>query len=261
MSGSDRQERSEEQTVEAMNENRPFDGKVLDCLEINPGGEPRASVLWLHGLGADGHDFEPIVHELRLPESLPLRFVFPHAPERSVTINAGMVMRAWYDVYPPSFSKEIDMEGIIESSVLLRTLIARELHLGFPPERILLAGFSQGGAIALHTGLTYEKRLAGIMGLSTYLPSLEEVMKARTAANKDIPILMAHGRMDPMISMTKALQTRQALKRLGYSIRWQEYPMQHEVCREEINDIRTWLIEVLGSKAAPKSGNLQEPML
>jgi phospholipase/carboxylesterase len=211
MSGSDRQERSEEQTVEAMNENRPFDGEVLDCLEINPGGEPRASVLWLHGLGADGHDFEPIVHEFRLPESLPLRFVFPHAPERSVTINAGMVMRGWYDVYPPSFSKEIDMEGI--------------------------------------------------MGLSTYLPSLEEVVKERTAANKDIPILMAHGRMDPMISMTKALQTRQALKRLGYSIRWKEYPMQHEVCREEINDIRTWLTEVLGGKSAPKSGNPQEPML
>ena len=230
-----------------MTENTPADAEVLDCLEINPDIDPVASVIWLHGLGADGYDFEPIVHELRLPKSLPLRFVFPHAPERPVTINAGMVMRAWYDVYQPSFSEEIDLEGIVESAELLRVLLARELGLGFSSERILLAGFSQGGAIALHTGLTYEKKLAGIMGLSTYLPSIEIVSKGRSAANKDIPIIMAHGAMDPMISMTKALRTKQALARLGYSIRWREYPMQHEVCREEISDIRAWLVDVLGS--------------
>jgi len=197
-------------------------------------------------LCSDCYDFESIVHELRLPPRLPLRFVFPHAPERPVTINAGMVMRAWYDVYQPSFSKEVDLEGIIESAEFLRVLIARESGLGFSSERILLAGFSQGGAIALHTGLTYKKRLAGIMGLSTYLPSLEVVSKEISAANKDIPIMLAHGAMDPMISMTKALRTKQALARLGYSIHWREYPMQHEVCREEISDIRAWLVDVLG---------------
>ena len=238
-----------------MVERTPPDRELLDCLEINPGNDARASIIWLHGLGADGYDFEPIVEELRLPKSLPVRFVFPHAPERSVTINAGMVMRAWYDVYPPSFSKEIDMEGIIESVELLRTLIARELHLGFPSERIVLAGFSQGGAIALHAGLTYERKLAGIMGLSTYLPSLETVEKERSEANKKVPVMLAHGTTAPMIPMSKGLRTRQALTRLGYPVRWHDYPMQHEVCLEEINHIRAWLLDVLGGNAAPNSRN------
>jgi phospholipase/carboxylesterase len=238
-----------------MAEKTPPDTDLLDCLEINPNDDARASIIWLHGLGADGYDFEPLVEELRMPKSLPLRFVFPHAPERPVTINAGMVMRAWYDIYPPSFSKEVDLEGIIESAELLRALIARELHLGFPSEKILLAGFSQGGAVALHTGLTYERRLAGIMGLSTYLPSLETVEKERSKANKEVPVMMAHGTMDTMIPMSKGLRTRQALTRLGYPVRWHDYPMQHEVCMEEINDIRTWLLEVLGSNAAPNSRN------
>ena len=228
-----------------MTKKTPADVELLDCLEINPDSDPVASVIWLHGLGADGYDFEPIIHELGLPKSLPLRFVFPHAPERPVTINAGMVMRAWYDVLPPSFAEQVDMEGIVESSELLRELIGRELHSGFSSERILLAGFSQGGAVALHTGLTYEKRLAGIMGLSTYLPSIERVVKESTGANKDIPIMMAHGSMDSMIPIAKALGTKQELSRLGYSILWHDYPMQHEVCREEINDIRAWLVEAL----------------
>jgi phospholipase/carboxylesterase len=225
--------------------------ELIDCLEINPNHDPLASIIWLHGLGADGYDFEPIVGELRLPTGLPLRFVFPHAPERPVTINAGMVMRAWCDVYPPSFSREFDLEGILESVDLLRALIAREMHLGFPSERIVLAGFSQGGVIALHTGLTYEKKLAGIMGLSTHLPSLDMAAKERSEENKAVPIMMAHGAMDPLIPMSKALRARQALIGLGYSVRWHDYPMQHEVCREEIADIRTWLVEVLGGSAVP----------
>lgn len=221
---------------------------LLDCLEINPDLDPLACIIWLHGLGADGYDFEPIVHELRLPKSLALRFVFPHAPERPVTINAGMVMRAWYDIFPPSFAGHIDLEGIIESTELLKSLVARELRGGFSSDQILLAGFSQGGAIALHTGLTHENKLAGIMGLSTYLPSLDLVEKERSEANKEIPIMMAHGADDPMIPMSKALTTRRALVKLGYSVRWHDYAIQHEMCMEEINDIRTWLIEVLGKK-------------
>ena len=218
---------------------------LLDSVEINAKSEPFASIIWLHGLGADGHDFEPIVPELRLPETLPVRFIFPHAPMRPVTVNAGMIMRAWYDVLGIPGSGGIELADFFESVDHLKALIEKEVASGMPSERILLAGFSQGGAISLHTGLTYGNRLAGILALSTYLPTEDKIPEQISLVNKDIPIMMAHGTMDPMIPMAHALRTRQALKRLGYEISWHEYPIMHGVCAEEIQDISAWLLKVL----------------
>lgn len=214
----------------------------LDSVEINPKRRAEYAVIWLHGLGADGHDFEPIVPELGIPESVPIRFVFPHAPKRPVTINGGMVMRAWYDILDLG-TRKVDLQAIHESSGLLRRLIEREMAAGIASDRIVLAGFSQGGAIALHTGLRYEQPLAGILALSTYSPSVGSLAQDRSEANARIPILMAHGRHDPVIPISAAISTRDALTQLNYSIQWQAYPMQHEVCMEEISAIRTWLIE------------------
>lgn len=219
--------------------------ELLDCIEINSNDEPFATIIWLHGLGADGRDFEPIVPELQLPGTVPIRFVFPNAPERPVTVNAGMVMRAWYDVRGMPGSGEIELDEFFESVDHLNLLIQREVESGIPSERILLAGFSQGGAIALHTGLTYEKPLAGILALSTYLPTLDTIAGETRQVIQHTPIMMGHGTMDPMIPIGHAIRTKQALKRLGYQIRWHEYPMMHGVCLEEIRDIRAWLPEVL----------------
>jgi phospholipase/carboxylesterase len=217
---------------------------LLDSIEINPKSEPYGSIIWLHGLGADGHDFEPIVPELRLPERLPIRFIFPHAPRRPVTVNAGMIMRAWYDVIGMPGSGGIELDDFFESVDHLNALIEKEVESGMPPERILLAGFSQGGAISLHTGLTYGKHLAGILALSTYLPTADKIAEQISLVNKDIPIMMAHGTMDPMIPMTHALRTKQALRRLGYEISWHEYPIMHGVYAEEIQDISAWLSKI-----------------
>ena len=206
--------------------------ELLECVEINPKKEPAYVVIWLHGLGADGHDFEAIVPELRLPESLPIRYVFPHAPTRPVTINMGMVMRAWYDILEMDVSRKVDVDTIVESSELLRNLIQRELDAGIPSERILLAGFSQGGAIVLHTALRYEKPLAGLLALSTYLPTVDSLAAERSDANRHIPILMAHGKHDPMIPLINAENTRETLTRRGYTIQWHTYPMEHQVCME-----------------------------
>jgi len=219
--------------------------ELLECVEINPEKEPAYVVIWLHGLGADGHDFEAIVPELRLPESLPVRYLFPHAPTRPVTINMGMVMRAWYDILEMDVSRKVDVDTIVESSSLLRDLIQRELDAGIPSERILLAGFSQGGAIVLHTALRYEKPLAGLSALSTYLPTVDCLAAENSDANRHIPILMAHGKHDPMIPIINAENTREALTRLGYTIQWHTYPMGHQVCMEEIHDIRTWMLEIM----------------
>jgi phospholipase/carboxylesterase len=219
--------------------------ELLECVEINPEKEPAYVVIWLHGLGADGHDFEAIVPELRLPESLPVRYLFPHAPTRPVTINMGMVMRAWYDILEMDVSRKVDVDTIVESSGLLRDLIQRELDAGIPSERILLAGFSQGGAIVLHTALRYEKPLAGLLALSTYLPTVDFLAAERSDANRHIPILMAHGKHDPMIPIINAENTREALTRLGYTIQWHTYPMEHQVCTEEIEAIRNWMLEIM----------------
>jgi len=219
---------------------------MLDCIKINPKSEASATVIWLHGLGADGHDFEPIVPELDLPDTLSIRYVFPHAPERSITINAGMVMRAWFDILDHNFSPySINLENFFESVGYLKELIADELKTGMPADRIVLAGFSQGGAIALHTGLMYEKRLAGILALSTVLHSNETLPTEQSSVNQDIPIMMAHGTWDPVVPIKNAIRTKQQLTRIGYVVNWHEYPMEHTVCIEEIKHLRSWLIDNL----------------
>jgi phospholipase/carboxylesterase len=218
---------------------------LLECVEINPEKEPAYVVIWLHGLGADGHDFEGIVPALQLPDSLPIRYVFPHAPQRAVTINMGMVMRAWYDILETDVARTVDVESVVESSNLLRNLIQRELDSGVPSKKILLAGFSQGGAIVLHTALRYEKPLAGILGMSTYLPTADSLEAECHAANRKIPIMIAHGQHDPVIPIVNAENTREELTRLEYAVQWYTYPMEHHVCIEEIADIRSWMLEVL----------------
>ena len=216
----------------------------LESIEIETGAAPDAAVLWLHGLGADGTDFEPVVPELRLPARLRLRFVFPHAPVRPVTLNMGMSMRAWYDILQLGGGKE-DEAGIRASQALLEGLIEREKSRGVEARRIVLAGFSQGGAIALQTGLRYPERLGGILALSTYLPLAATLAAERSPANRDLPVLMAHGTLDPMIPIAKARDSRAALAALGYAVEWQEYAMPHSVCGQEIADIAAWLLRLL----------------
>jgi len=219
---------------------------LLDCIEVNPSGKPAATIIWLHGLGADGHDFEAIVPELRLPDSLPVRFVFPHAPERAVTVNAGMIMRAWFDLIDLNLdANSADKEQFSESVEMLEALIENELRSGLASDRIVLAGFSQGGAIALHTGLHFPKRLAGILAMSMHLPTIRDRSAALSPANREVPIMMAHGQMDPLIPLARAIETRRELTRLGYAVSWHEYPIQHSVCAEEVADIRAWLLGVL----------------
>ena len=218
--------------------------QLLETIEIETGTKPDAAVIWLHGLGADGHDFEPIVPELRLPQRLSLRFVFPHAPVRPVTLNQGMHMRAWYDILQLGGGREDDA-GIRASQKSLEDLIAREATRGIAPGRIVLAGFSQGGAIALQTALRASERLAGTLALSTYLPLAATLAAERSAASGGLPIFMAHGSQDPMIPLDRARASRDALAALGYPVEWREYPMPHSVCLEEISDIAAWLTRVL----------------
>ena len=213
-------------------------------IELETGTYPDSAVLWLHGLGADGHDFEPVVPELRLPGRLAVRFVFPHAPVRPVTINAGMRMRAWYDILQLGGGPE-DEAGIRASQKLLEGLLEREVARGIAPQRIVVAGFSQGGAIALQTGLRYSERLAGVLALSTYLPLAGALPAERSHANREVPIFQAHGRFDELIPIERAARSRDALRALGYPVEWHEYPMPHSVCGEEISDIAGWLARVL----------------
>lgn len=218
---------------------------MLDRLEAGPRDNARASVIWLHGLGADGSDFEPIVPQLGLPDDV--RFVFPHAPVRPVTINGGMPMRAWYDISMSGSGFIEDEAGIRESQQHLERLIAAETSRGVPPERIILAGFSQGGAVVLHTGLRHEARLAGIMALSTYLPLSGTLASERSAANQETPIFMAHGQLDQMVPMEVGVRSRDYLSELGQPVAWHEYPIEHSVSQEEIDDIAAWLQQVLGN--------------
>jgi phospholipase/carboxylesterase len=216
----------------------------LDNGDVTPFG----SVIWLHGLGAVGHDFEPMVAELRLPADLGLRFVFPHAPVRPVTINGGMSMRAWYDILNLDRDGPSDDSGIRASAAILDGLVAREVERGIAANRIVVAGFSQGGAIALHAGLRSKQRLAGIMALSTYLPISDsfrgEVVDAADTGYTDVPIFMAHGSLDPVLPMALGRDSAELLVANGFQIEWHEYPMAHSVCVEEINDIRRWLLSV-----------------
>lgn len=221
-----------------------MDTPLLERIEIATGAAPSASVIWMHGLGADGHDFEPIVPELGLPGALQVRFIFPHAPVRPVTLNMGMAMRAWYDIIEIGGGRE-DGEGLRASQAAIEQLVAAEVARGIPASRIVLAGFSQGGAIAFQAGLRHAERLAGIMALSTYLPLAGTVEDERSEANRDLPIFMAHGSVDPMISIGRAQQSRKMLEALGYPLEWHEYPMPHSVCPQEIADISGWLVKVL----------------
>jgi len=218
--------------------------QLLETIEIETGSQPDAAVIWLHGLGADGHDFEPIVPELQLPQRLSIRFIFPHAPVRPVTLNQGMRMRAWYDILQLGGGRE-DEPGIRASQKAVEDLIAREGSRGIAARRIVLAGFSQGGAIVLQTSLRYPERLAGTLALSTYLPLAGTLAAERSALNQDLPIFMAHGSQDPIIPLDRARFSRDALAALGYPVQWREYPMPHSVCLEELADIATWLTQVL----------------
>jgi len=212
-----------------------------DEVTLEPAEPPAASVILLHGLGADGWDFVPIVDELELPESLPVRFVFPHAPLRPVTVNNGYVMRAWYDI--KSFAPEgrAHAAGLEESARRVNDYLRNEIALGVPSSRVVLAGFSQGGAVALHAGLRFPERLGGLLALSCYLPFLETLAAEKSAANLDVPILMCHGRMDPVVPIGLGLEARDALMAKGYALEWHEYPMQHEVCAAEIAKVARWL--------------------
>jgi len=210
---------------------------LLETVEIEPDGAAAGSVIWLHGLGADAHDFEPIVPMMAL--NTPLRFVFPNAPVRPVTINAGMEMRAWYDIDPGAPLS--GTEDIVASAASIQKLVDRELARGIPTERITLAGFSQGGVIALHLGLRSDARLAGLMALSTYVHDHENLATQVSFASIDIPIFMAHGIADPMIPIARAATSREALLAMNYQIEWHEYQMGHQVCPEEIRDMETWL--------------------
>ena len=219
--------------------------EILDAVELHTGPEPSASVVWLHGLGADGHDFTPIVPELRLP--LAVRFVFPHAPMRAVTINNGAVMRAWYDVRGVGGERREDADGVRASAAQIEALLAREKARGIAARRIVLAGFSQGGAMALHTGLRHAERLAGVMALSCFLPLADTLAAEAAPANRDVPIFFAHGAHDPLIPLARGRLAHDMLVELGWRVQWHDYPMPHSVCMEEVADIATWLTKVLGS--------------
>lgn len=216
-------------------------GELLDCVEL---GSENAdwSVIWLHGLGADGHDFEPIVPELRLPASLAVRFIFPHAPVRPVTLNNGMPMRAWFDLTALSRDAPFDREGFEATRREVLKLIARENERGVAGDHIILAGFSMGGAVALGTGMALEEKLAGIMGLSTFLFPEDRTGLAVTAANRDTPVFMAHGQQDPVVPLAFGKSTCRQLESQGMPVEWHEYAMPHAVCPEEIADLREWLL-------------------
>jgi phospholipase/carboxylesterase len=217
---------------------------LLEALEIESAPNPTAAVIGMHGLGADGYDFVDIVPALRMA-SLPTRFVFPHAPTRPVTINGGMVMRAWYDVRGDAGVRREDETGVRESQRQIEALIEREKQRGIPARRIALAGFSQGGAMALQTGLRHPERLAGIMALSCFLPLTDKVSAEVSAANRDVPIFMAHGTQDPLIPMARARHAHDLLTSLGFRVEWHEYPIPHSVSDAEIRDISAWLQKIL----------------
>lgn len=214
----------------------------LDCIVMETGDNPQGTVIWMHGLGADAHDFEPIVPMLKLNQSL--RFVFPNAPVRPVTINGGMEMRAWYDI--DLSNPTVGTDDIRESAEDVRALITAELHSGMQSSQIVLAGFSQGGVIATYLGLRYDERLRGIMALSTYLHDHEHVAEEVSFASVDVPIFMAHGIQDPMIPITRAITARETLLGLNYQVEWHEYGMGHQVCPQEISDIEQWLNRIYG---------------
>ncbi len=217
----------------------------VETIEVETAAQPSASVIWMHGLGADGHDFEPLVPELVRPGERALRFIFPNAPVRPVTINGGYAMRAWYDIVGIDRHSAQDEKGIRASDALIRTLIRRENERGIASSRIVLAGFSQGGAMALYAGTRYPEKIAGIMGLSCYMLLATQFDKERTADNQQTPIFLGHGTQDPVVHPLLGEETRKLLETSGYSVEWHTYPMPHSVSAEEVADIATWLRRVL----------------
>ena len=214
--------------------------ELLSCVEVVPTTPAKHSVIWLHGLGADGHDFEPIVPHLGL-DGVPVRFVFPHAPSIPVTINMGMVMPAWYDILSLDLERRHDADGVRDSARRIQDLIARENERGVPTGNIVLAGFSQGGAIALHLLLRHPEAFRGVMALSTYLVCEDTIEAERQPANQKTPIFHAHGSSDPMVPVQRGEMARDRLVELGYDLEWHTYPMMHEVCGDEIRDLSVWL--------------------
>jgi phospholipase/carboxylesterase len=223
--------------------------RALPTVEVEPERPARATVVFLHGLGADGHDFEPVVPYLGLDPALAVRFVFPHAPSRGVTINRGMIMPAWYDIRSGDLRADVDEQGIRESARAVAALVERERGRGIEPRNIVLGGFSQGGAIALHAALRYPERLAGVIALSTYLVLADSLPAEASAANRDLPVFMAHGTRDPMVAFERGDWSRQHLAEQGYPVEWHTYPMQHEVAPREIEDMSRWIASVLGARS------------
>lgn len=219
----------------------------LETLQIETGPQPRASIIVLHGLGADGNDFVPFADEVDLSAAGPVRWVFPHAPTMPVTINNGYVMRAWYDIYGFDGAQREDEAGLRRSQAMVDALIEAECARGVPSNRVVLAGFSQGCAMTLLAGLRHPQRLAGLLGMSGYLPLASRLAAERSEANADVPIFLAHGRMDPVVPFARGVASRDALVALGHAVEWHEYPMQHSVCAEEIADLQRWLQRVLAA--------------
>jgi phospholipase/carboxylesterase len=218
----------------------------IDAIEIETGPQPTASIIVLHGLGADGNDFVPFAKELDLRSTGSVRYVFPHAPTMPVTINGGYVMRAWYDILGTDLVRREDEAGLRRSMAVVNALIEAEVARGIAAGRIVLAGFSQGCAMTLLSGLRYAERLGGLVGMSGYLPLAATLAAERSPANKDLPIFLAHGRHDQVIPLNRAVASRDALVAMGYPVEWHEYPMEHSVCGEEIVDLNRWLLRVLG---------------
>lgn len=222
---------------------------AIDAVEIETGPKPNAAVIWLHGLGADGYDFVPIVQELELAQLGPIRFIFPHAPERAITINGGYMMRAWYDIRHPSIVQSEDESGIRQSAQAITELIDRELTRGIEAQRIILAGFSQGCAMSLFTGLRYRQKLAGLIGLSGYQPLNQTLEAERSLANQTVPIFLAHGTSDSVVPLLRGQAAQAQLETLGYACSWRTYAMGHSVCPDEVKDISQFLREQLGKPA------------
>jgi phospholipase/carboxylesterase len=232
---------------------------LLPHVELVTGADPKGTVIWLHGLGADGWDFVPLVHELPLPEDLPLRFIFPHAPVRPVTINNGYEMRAWYDIAMSDIARLPDEGGIRESQRMIEQLIARERGRGIESRHIVLAGFSQGGAIALQAGLRHRDRLGGIMALSTYLPLQDSLDAEAAPANRSTPIFMAHGTQDQVVPLQLADSSARALKSHGYEVEWQTWPMPHSVCAEEVQAAADFLARIYGTGSSTARSSILLP--
>ena len=218
---------------------------LLPCVEVEPNKTANASIIWLHGFGADGHDFESLVPELRLPPELQVRFIFPHAPQRPITMYDKTILRAWYDFTNWEKETEVEVAGIYESAAQIEALIKRENARGIPSHKIIIAGFSQGGSMALHVGVRHKEKLAGIMALSTYLSCEHTLKTERTGCNQDTSIFMAHGSQDNVVPFEDAQYARDELTKLNYIIEFHTYPMPHSLCPSEISDIREWLIAVL----------------